>query len=142
MFNTTYNSYGPREITVKARIDEHRAPTDDSIRLYGEMREKVIDSVLFAGRESFRADNILWTLFDQPELNGVRLELRFDVNGQRHASTVYIGRHEVDHIREPRERVEAIAKMIRERIRNVIEEALVDDLFRHMTVSVAERLLK
>lgn len=39
----------PSTTYVNKTVHEHRAPTDDSIRLYKEMKEKAIDSVMYKG---------------------------------------------------------------------------------------------
>jgi len=54
MFNTT-NTYvggGKQEVT----ITEHRAPTDDSTRIYDEMKCKAIESVLSSGFDELGID--------------------------------------------------------------------------------------
>lgn len=36
-----------QEVNVSKTVHEHRAPTDESIRLYSEMRERAIESILW-----------------------------------------------------------------------------------------------
>jgi hypothetical protein len=69
--------------TLNVRVDEHRAPTDDSVRIFGEYREKAIQSILDAGRDSLTVDQIEWVVEDAPEIIGIRIHLTFFVDGRK-----------------------------------------------------------
>lgn len=72
---------GSRVQKVYAETHEHRAPTDDSIRIYGEMREKVIESILATGSGPLES-TIQWAVFSRPEIDGWEIRGRFCLNGQ------------------------------------------------------------
>lgn len=69
--------------THKVEVTENRAPTDDSIRLYGEFRDKAIKSILAAGSEDLSIGGLRWTLIEDVPQRCHRLHLEFFVDGRR-----------------------------------------------------------
>jgi hypothetical protein len=65
------------------KIDEHRAPTDASIAICNEIREKTIKSIIDSGADQFDVNEIYWVVFDSPETRGMRLSLSFYVDGSK-----------------------------------------------------------
>lgn len=82
-----FNSYhvGPREVhhrhENKTTVNEHRAPTDDSIRIYDEMRRKAEASILCSlalDCDGFRVEGVVFQPSPwRPE--SARLEARFSL---------------------------------------------------------------
>lgn len=76
--------------TLKVHINEHRAPTDDSIRLYEEYRDKAIKSIIDINTESLSIDKIQWIIRDAPEIYGIYIDLVFFVDGKKCEETIKI----------------------------------------------------
>lgn len=127
MFNTSYSG-GPRSVNVRATTHEHRAPTDDSVRLLNEMRQKLIDQIVSSGRAPF-ANEISWHVLDRPETFGVEIVGLFKLNGREHRFAI--------HLRSARLRSEAepntVVDEIYESLTKQVAGALTEDLLRgHM----------
>ena len=95
LFGTRHHHHHKTELVPyvkKVDIHEHRAPTDESIKLYKEVKEKAINDILFSmtyvgSHISFSAvgfyedpsyDKI--TAFARININGNDLKLKFDIN--------------------------------------------------------------
>ncbi|MCK9460618.1 MAG: hypothetical protein M0R80_13350 [Proteobacteria bacterium] len=65
-------------------ITEIKAPTDDSIRIYKELKEKVTSELLACFRTKDNGFECTWHLFDRPEIQGAILVCRFSLNGHDH----------------------------------------------------------
>jgi hypothetical protein len=72
-----FYEYGPKEKVIEVNINEYRAPTDDSIAICNEIREKTIQSIIDNGADQFDVNEIYWVVFDSPETRGMRLSLSF-----------------------------------------------------------------
>lgn len=81
--------------TLKVHIDEHRAPTDDSIRLYEECREKAIKSIIDFNTESLSIDKIQWIIRDAPEIYGIYIDLVFFVNGRKCQESIKLSKIDI-----------------------------------------------
>lgn len=76
MFDRTTNVYPTtvREIAKDVTINEHRAPTDESLKLLDEYRRKALDSILYSEcNEGLKNNSLNYSMFviDRPELMGV-----------------------------------------------------------------------
>jgi hypothetical protein len=101
----------PDEIRVTQH--EHRAPTDESVRLLNEMEEKVEARLLAVTELRSNIINATWHTFDEPERLGTRTVLRFTINEGKVQLELQHGRGLTK--REEFERVrDAIAKRIAE----------------------------
>jgi hypothetical protein len=81
--------------TLKVKIDEHKAPTDDSIRLYEEYREKAIKSIIDINTESLSVDKIQWIIRDAPEIYGIYIDLVFFVDEKKCEETIKISKRDM-----------------------------------------------
>jgi hypothetical protein len=81
--------------TLKAQVYEHRAPTDDSIRLYEEYREKAIKSIIDINTEHLSVDKIQWIIRDAPEIYGIYIDLVFFIDGRKCKETIKISKTEI-----------------------------------------------
>ena len=82
--------YGPRP--PKIEINEYRAPTDQSISIYNELRDKAIDSIIECGASQFGVDEIYWVVFDNPNIQGITFELSMTINGRKVRESLNISR--------------------------------------------------
>ena len=73
----------PKTIEVHQTTHEHRAPTDDSIRLFDEMRRKAIRSVVASGQTSLTVGKATWHVFNSPEIPGFLIHGVFVLNGKQ-----------------------------------------------------------
>lgn len=85
MFNSYHHHSGggTKRVEVKQTTHEHRAPTDDSIRLYDEIRQKAVDSIVARGRAPLAAD-VTWAVIDCPMIGGFEIVGVFTLNKQEH----------------------------------------------------------
>lgn len=88
MFDSYFVNRDPN-VRVTATIAEERAPTDDSIRLLKEMREKVEKDFLEALKLSFIGIEVTFVESDHRGLN-----FYFNINGENHKIT--LNRHIID----------------------------------------------
>lgn len=68
---------------IEVNINENRAPTDASIAICNEIREKTIQSIIDNGANQFDVNEIYWVVFDSPENRGMKLSLSFYVDGSK-----------------------------------------------------------
>lgn len=79
---------GPR-FPDKILVENKRAPTDDSIRLAEELREKITRSiVLTEATDNPLHGNIV--ILDAPEKRGLRVCVGFTLNGRQHYETAEV----------------------------------------------------
>jgi hypothetical protein len=88
LFNTIHNNYSPSELKVK--IEEKKAPTDDSIRLYDEIKEKVFQSI--TDRVTFECNTFKGQLliYDNAQMFGYSCRLICELNGIKYNETFNI----------------------------------------------------
>lgn len=108
--------------TQQVRVEEHRAPTDDSIRLFSEYREKAIKSVLDAGTESMSIDQVQWVVMEAPEVYGVRLYLTFFVDGKKCTEEITVQKRDLFGSLESK--FEAIENRIRDHVVRAVSREL------------------
>ena len=106
------NRQSDRLVPYEKTVHEHRAPTDDSIKLYGEMLEKAYESIL----ESFS--------IEANELNGVEAiithdcqfgkccMIHFKLNGKSFTKRLEIASYEDDYNKVLNKMVEDLATYI------------------------------
>lgn len=78
------------------KVHEHKAPTDESIRLYEEFKLKALDSIV----RSFKIEsNILnahvIAIAEDPCLDKVRVVIRFNINGQDFKTEAFVERFNI-----------------------------------------------
>jgi hypothetical protein len=89
MFNT-YIRNPPIHKTVTTTIHEHRAPTDESIRLASELREKIENEFLAHIKCENNVLNAKWDVFRNPEGFGTIVIFSCAINGTEHRDKVVL----------------------------------------------------
>lgn len=116
---TTINQ--TKEVARKIEVTEQRAPTDDSVRLYGEMRQKVLDELSERYQMASNELKVHWGVFQDFRGQEMKVHGRIVLNG-----------HPVDFetvIREwEREPIKIIAEA-RKAIIGAISRVVLEDLF-------------
>jgi len=77
----------------RVEVTEHRAPTDDSIRLYKEMEEKAVNNII--GKEIFKDNElngvVLYVEYGAP-INDIVAHIKFSLNGKQYHEKVEVER--------------------------------------------------
>jgi hypothetical protein len=95
MFNSYHETHQHRSENVKVEKHEHRAPTDESIRIYSEMVEKAEESIvckLSTGDNAIKANAII---FHNASLGEYHCRFHFTINGIPFDSEVALDKIEV-----------------------------------------------
>lgn len=140
MFNRyNINAY-PREVNV--RVKEERAPTDDSIRLYGEMRDKVIADILAAGRESVGVGDFQWVAIRMPEIMGLRIAFSLVVNGELCSEEIDIDGMTVAMAgRSPELQCRKIEEIVLAKVHELVSRKILASMFTHMAGEISWSLM-
>ncbi len=81
-----FYNYGPKEkplnVTITQTTTEHRAPTDDSIRIIQEMRDKIIRGILDTGSEELNSNLLRWSVHPGEGFRGVEIRFALTFNGK------------------------------------------------------------
>lgn len=77
-----------QEPNYPQHIHEHRAPTDESIRLAEEMREKALERILSETRLESNELNAVWWHITDHMTRSHELRCKFDLNGTKHEFSV------------------------------------------------------
>jgi hypothetical protein len=133
-----FDSYHKHTYTSPSKIDisEHRAPTDDSIRLFGEMRDKAIDSVVASGRIAGVACLARWVMLDDPAWNGWTIKFVVEVNGEEHFGEVYAGRADMMISSSPQDFIDAVSGKMLSAVRDVVSVAIHERLVKESVGSI------
>lgn len=121
MFNTTkvYNTTNhPKTIEVK----EHRAPTDESVKILREMEKEILDNIISMGKIEDNVFNVKWYIY--PDRNSWDDVCRcvFTLNGKEYDFDFNLPGKFVETSR--------IIPTIKEKILERITNVLMDDLFK------------
>jgi len=85
MFNNyTFETRGTQFTRVKSTTTEHRAPTDDSVRLLNEMQEKARDNIIKTITVSDNAVNGIIIVFKNLMENSYEVIADFTINGKEY----------------------------------------------------------
>jgi len=91
MFDTIINKNCPSKLEVK--VNEFKAPTDDSIRLYKEIEQKVwnsiTDRVTFECSNTFKGELLI---YDKMQMFSYSCRLIAELNGRKISTTFHIDR--------------------------------------------------
>jgi hypothetical protein len=84
-----FDTYVRKSETSQVTVHEHRAPTDDSIRLYHELCEKAKSDIhqRFATDANNAVQGVV-SVIENPMTQGQELVFAFSVNGTRHIVSV------------------------------------------------------
>lgn len=85
MFDThIHRKESPYPQSIHVKSEEHRAPTDDSVRLLQEMQDKARDSIVLAMRTESNGFKCLTHVFTDHSRNVMVMRLRFWLNEIEH----------------------------------------------------------
>jgi hypothetical protein len=95
MFNKYVLKNNPTSYCTKSvKVNEHRAPTDESIRLLNEMQEKaqenIVDKFIVANNEL--NGNVL--IFEDPITAGYKIFVRFRINGELYKFEEHVSQYD------------------------------------------------
>lgn len=116
---------GPREVYVKSTSTEHRAPTDESVKLLREMEESAKNNLIGKGRLQDNLLNFHWWVGYNGLSDSIEIDCLFSLNGKemkfRQETPVF------DLPREP-EQLKAFFIKVRDQIITIIAEQMTYEL--------------
>lgn len=141
MFDRYHIGGGHSSVSAEVMVNEHRAPTDESVKIYDELREKATRSIVSAGVEELSAELMQWTLTQTEPMRWV-LKFFVTVNGRREEGQVAFNGFDV----RIKSTDEQAANFVREKvvaaIKDIVERAIYKQLFREGAVSIVSMLRK
>jgi hypothetical protein len=129
-----YTKEEPIEINV------NKAPTDDSIRIYGEMREKAYADILASGKEAFGVSGTRWVATRRLDPWGIEISFAVEVNGREHEGHCFVGQMDLANTQGPFEACDKIEKAMREAVTRLVVDKLLEDGFRNVGGEVSRAL--
>lgn len=90
MFDQIHIRPGSSHSTHESQIHEHRAPTDESVRLLSEMERAAEKKLISVTRLESNTLHATWHLFEDMFNRQLRAECRLDLNGEIHNLTIVI----------------------------------------------------
>lgn len=124
------------DVFVSANIDvhEHRAPTDESVKLLNEMEEKARENIIASISVTDNTINgVALAYVDEVFTAGrpyIRIYLKFSVNGREYSFEETVNAFE--HIPDQKEMVLYLQDRLKAKV--------VDGIFRHMQAQIIEQL--
>lgn len=125
MFDTHH--HGPRSVSVHSTSHEHRAPTDESVRLLKEMEAAALAKLLSVTRLESNTLKATWHVFEDHPIDSAQAICRFELNGQEHKITVDLERAR-RHLQP-----EQLAYQIRDKVVEKLANILTAELFAEAT---------
>ena len=123
-------------------ITERRAPTDESIRIYDDLRERAISSILAAGRQGFEAKLLNWAVFEKPEFAGFEVRIDLSACDKVVDCSVRIDRRDVMNNPRPEAFCDAVSAKIQEAVANAVSGAITKQLFQEASRDIALQIEK
>jgi len=133
MFDVHRHITKPQHITVTETRHEHRAPTDESVRLLREMEQAAKEKLISVTRLEGNTLNATWHMFNDWHADGLKAFCRFELNGAEH-------RMEVQIPRELRYKPDEIGARIWEEITKELAKILTIELFNQQHRDIAGML--
>ena len=84
MFNRYELKSGPSHTSANVRIDEHRAPTDESIKILADMQKQAQESLVDAYILEDNEVNGSVFMFRDPMTSEYRMHVQFRINGKKY----------------------------------------------------------
>jgi hypothetical protein len=137
MFNTynTVNHKYPDTINHH----EHKAPTDESIRILSEMEQKTLDKILFSRNISNNNINSDWHIFNNPKQLRLDFIGNVDINGAKKKIEFSIRYEE---LRDSKYTSQKVGEIIINSIYEKISKSLALNLFTKSTdIDLIENIL-
>jgi len=126
------------EVNNNVVVKEYKAPTDDSIRIYNELKEKAIESILDHGSESLSCDSLSWTIFKSPEIQGFRINFSLLINGRNCKGNIDIRTKDILYrYRDVKDVCDEIKTIIHREIVNFISSIISQDLMKEIAGRVS-----
>jgi hypothetical protein len=125
MFNKTYISNYESPDTINITKKEYKAPTDDSIRLYKEIEQKVWNSI--TQRIKFESNIFKGELFiyNSQQFFGYDCRVMFEINGVKYNKEIHIDLIESNH---------------GEKVIEIIKKELFDIIFKNTLIKLSENI--
>lgn len=99
---------GPREINV----EEHRAPTDESVRLLREMEKEAESKLTSVNRIENSLVDAVWYVIEDPICFDIKIKVVFKLNGHQFEKTIVLDKTDFYFKSGAQKVVEAIADQI------------------------------
>lgn len=115
MFDTHH--HGPARVNVTTT--EHRAPTDDSVRLLSEMEEKVLKRILSRHTLQDNAFNAEWYIIQHNHIDDMELVCRFKLNGEEKKITLNLCRFDI-RMQDPMVTVKKVCEAVQQEIAKIL----------------------
>jgi hypothetical protein len=116
------HAYGVQRTEHRHEHHEHRAPTDESVRLLQEMQDRALASVIGAFKTEGNTLRTAWHVIDDPMRLARRAIVRFTLNGSDYEFTIDLPEHRFSDIRE-------VAIEVHRRVTEELARVLTADLF-------------
>lgn len=128
MFDRTV--INPTQVIETSRtIHEHRAPTDQSVKLLAEFEQKAFDKLISITRLDNNAFGAVWHSFKTVEDDRFHVVCDYRLNGEKR-------RFEISHSRMSQaDLLYEIATAVRNRLIEDLSDYLTEDLFRNAKTS-------
>lgn len=130
------------EVNNNVVVKEYKAPTDDSIRVYNELKEKAISSILDTGLENFSVNNLRWTVFDLPEVCGIRIHLSLFINEKECNTNIDIRARDLLYHYKTEDFANELKLQIYKKVTEFISQEISVDLFKTMGDRISSLLGK
>ena len=124
MFDTYVSRNVTERVTESVTVHEHRAPTDESVKLLNELTEKALKNITHRFSTSNNTLQTSWAVYvDQPQHKRVAL-CKFVLNGKEHTLQVDIPEWEVQSKEELLGRLysEVTERLAKEMLKPLFEE--------------------
>jgi hypothetical protein len=117
MFDTHHHSHAPSRVNVTTA--EHRAPTDDSVRLLTEMEEKVLKRILSRHTLQDNTFNAEWYIIQHNHIDDMELVCRFKLNGEEKKITLNLCRFDI-RMQDPMVTVKKVCEAVQQEIAKIL----------------------
>jgi hypothetical protein len=117
MFDNHHHSHAPSRVNVTTT--EHRAPTDDSVRLLTEMEEKVLKRILSRHTLQDNTFNAEWYIIQHNHIDDMELVCRFKLNGEEKKITLNLCRFDI-RMQDPMVTVKKVCEAVQKEIAKIL----------------------
>lgn len=120
--------YHHKETVGRVTVHEHKAPTDESVRLLKELTREAEKHVLSKGKLKFNKIEVEWKVWNNWQSGETECVGRFDINGDEHRMTVPLEGYEAKRLYQTSPKQFA----------TLIRDAVIKELATIMTVALFE----
>jgi hypothetical protein len=134
MFDRTTHVHNTTLSPSHISIHEHRAPTDESIKIYREIEQKAIDNIVAAGRVEDNIINFKWFIrTDHMSFDDEICRCEFTLNGKVYNFEFVLPRHAFE--RTP----EVLGEKIHEEILKSLKKIFAGDFYKTCVKTLADK---